>query len=84
MKIRPAGSGLSLDEAMNKVEEIQSLEELKEKIKKEWSGYYDENTIQFKDYGYDSRIGWQTYLICMDRCDGSYTGCAVYFADGRF
>lgn len=84
MKVRMSCSFLSLADSMLTVKEVNSMEELKEKMEKDFPGYYKTDTIKFEDYCYDERIDWHTYLICADRTDGSYTGCAVYFSDGKF
>lgn len=83
MKIRPACSGLDIGEAMEKVKEVHSMNELKKELNRGCPGYYNEDTITFKDYGYDERIGWHTWLICADAGDGSFEQCAVFFADSN-
>ena len=81
MKIRPACSGLTIDEAMDLVKEIHTLDELKKELNRGCPGYYDENTLADQDYGFDNRIGWHTYLILCDYSNGEYKQQAVFFAD---
>lgn len=81
MKIRPASSFLDLDTAMNMVKEINTLTELKNEITAATDGWFNAETVTCKDYGYDNRTGWNTYLICCDFTNGEYKQQAVFFAD---
>lgn len=77
MKIRPAQSG-DLADSMSKIVEISSKEELLEYLKKHydfWNPTDTNVTIEF--YCKDSRIGWDTYIICV-------AGKAALFSDGKF
>jgi len=81
MKIRPAASMLSIDDAMKQVTEVHTLDELKAYIRDKFDDYYDLDTLESKFYCHDSRIGWTTYLITADLSNGSYKHQAVLFAD---
>ena len=81
MKIRPTGSFFSIDEAMRRVREVRTRQEL-EGVLREWSGdVFDLSTLQCRYYCDDRRIKWHTYLITADLLDGSYKQLAVAFAD---
>lgn len=76
MKIRPAsGMGVTLEDAMKKVVTINDRHELLDYLRQnyEWMNPTFENTT-VKYYGYDDRIDWDTWLVCVD-------GKAVLFAD---
>jgi hypothetical protein len=67
MKIRKNVSEF-LDDCMKTVKEIEPT---KEAVKKYLSDYYgkevDIDTITVEKYGtFDERIGWDTYIVCID------------------
>jgi hypothetical protein len=76
MKARPAGSMMEIGEAMSRCVELADGAALMAYLRE----HYDflEPTIQnvtIKPYGRDERIGWDTYLVCID-------GKAALFTDG--
>ncbi len=76
MKVRPAaGMGMTIDEAMARVFEIKDRPGLIAYLKENfyWWGPTDTN-VTIEHYGFDERIGWDTYLI-------SVNGNAALFAD---
>jgi hypothetical protein len=78
MKIRPALSGLTLEEAMARVAVVSSREELLIYLQQHfdfWNPTADNVTI--KPYGRDERVGWDLHLICVD-------GKAALFSDSDF
>lgn len=81
MRIRPAGSFFTLQESMERVVEIKSLQELKEHILDVFGGTFNIDTLQCRFYCDDKRIGWHTYLITADFANGTYKQQAVVFAD---
>lgn len=81
MKIRPAGSFFSIDEAMRRAREVRTRQEL-EGVLREWNGdVFDLSTFQCRYYGEDERIGGNTYMFTADYADGQYEQQAVAFAD---
>ena len=81
MRIRPAGSFFSIDEAMRRVREVRTRQEL-EGVLREWNGdVFDLSTLRCRYYCRDERIGWDTYMITADYADGQYSQQAVAFAD---
>lgn len=81
MKIRPSGSFFSIDEAMKRVREVHTRQEL-EGVLRDWNGVvFDFSTLQCRYYCEDKRIGWHTYLLTADYADGQYEQQAVAFAD---
>lgn len=81
MKIRPAGSLFSIDDAMRRVREVRTRQELVG-VLREWNGgVFDLSTLQCRYYCEDKRIGWHTYLLMADYADGQYKQQAVAFAD---
>jgi len=61
----------TLAEAMGEVEEINSLNELIEKIKTDLSIFkhsfsISSNTVHVEFYCYDKRINWNTYIVTLD------------------
>lgn len=81
MKIRSAGSFFSIDEAMRRVCEVRTRQEL-EGVLRNWNGdVFDLSTLQCRYYCEDKRIGWHTYLLTADYADGQYKQQAVAFAD---
>ena len=75
MKIRPA-SAPSLAHAMAKVAEIHSRPQLIAYLQEHFDFWeVTEENVTIEKYGYDTRIGWDTYLISID-------GKAALFADG--
>lgn len=91
MKVRPAASGISLREAMNQGFEVNTMEELKDHIRKDYGNYFIIDTVTIKPHNcdgsdkpsYDDRNGWNTYLVTADTKDG-YKAQAVYFTNGTF
>lgn len=78
MKIRPAGSMMTLDESMAQVEEISTLEALRSYIKQRFYFWQPtDDNIEFKPWGFDARIGWDTFLITV-------AGHAALFSDRSF
>lgn len=84
MKFRPACSGLAIDEAMERMVEFDSMKELKEYIRLYYLGMYDVDTLKCREYGYDDRVGWNTYLVTADLHEGGklYKDSALFFVDG--
>lgn len=77
MKIRPAGSFMDFAEAMERVKDVSSMDELMEYLRREyqfWNPTLDNVTIEKYGDG-DHRNGWNTHLICVD-------GKAALFSDG--
>lgn len=81
MRIRPAGSFLTIQESMERVVEVKSLQELKEHILDVYGGTFNIDTLKCRFYCDDERIGWHTYLITADYANGAYKQQAVVFAD---
>ena len=81
MHIRPAVSFFTIDEAMERVVEIKSLQELKEHLLDVFGNIFNLDTLQCRFYCDDNRIGWHTYLITADFANGEYEQQAVVFAD---
>lgn len=83
MLIRPACSGMTLDESMERAKEVLTQESLIECLKENFCGdVFNLDTLQCKEYGLDERIGWMTYLLTADFADGTYKQQAVAFANG--
>lgn len=51
----------SLSEAMKTVRQVKNLTEIKEHIKQSWGMGVEE--IRVEPYGFDDRIGWETYIV---------------------
>lgn len=84
MLIRPASSFLTIDESMEKAKEVLTQESLIACIKENFCGdLFNLDTLQCKEYGFDERIGWMTYILTADLADGSYKQQAVAFTNGR-
>lgn len=79
--IRPA-CGMSITKAMENVKEVRSKKELVALANEYGEGYYKTETLDTKEYGYDKRIGWNTWLITADTDE--YKAQAVFFANGDF
>lgn len=78
IKVRPAGSFRTIDEAMARVVEIKDRAALLEYLREHfdfWKPTEENVTIEKYGVGVDARIGWDTHLICVD-------GNAALFADG--
>lgn len=76
MKVRPAGGGRTIDEAMALAHDVDSWDTLLKTVKVGfyfWDPTPDNVTIEW--YCYDERIGWDTHLVCVD-------GKAALFTDG--
>ena len=59
-----------LADAMAEVEEIKTLPDMVEKIKRDLEPYahnyvINENTVKVEPYGYDDRINWDTYIVTL-------------------
>ncbi len=69
----------SLNESMKTMIEVNSKEELFEKLKEAYEPFADFNIddVEIEDYCYDSRIGWNTKLVTIK-------GQAAGFMDGMF
>jgi hypothetical protein len=78
MKIRPAGSMMSVYESMAQTTEVADLEALQAYVKQHFYAWdpTDEN-IQIQPWGLDPRNWWDTYLITVN-------GHAALFSDGPF
>ena len=73
IKYRPHCGGL--DEAMERVVNISSIEELITHIDP-FFGATPEN-VTIEPYGWDERIDWDTHLVCVDNN-------AIGYTDGKF
>lgn len=80
--IRSACSGISISEAMENAREVRSKKELVALVKEFGEGYYKTETLDTYEYGYDKRIGWNSWLITADTDE--YKAQAVFFANGDF
>ena len=80
--VRSACSGMSIAEAMENVKEIRSKKELVALVNEWGEGYYKTDTLDTYEYGYDKRIGWNSWLITADTDE--YKAQAVFFANGDF
>jgi hypothetical protein len=79
--IRPA-CGMSIAKAMENVKVVRSKKELVALVDEYGEGYYKTETLDTYEYGYDKRIGWNTWLITADTDE--YKAQAVFFANGDF
>jgi hypothetical protein len=77
MKYRPQRGGLA--ESMAEAREFTTRKEFLEYIKKQWAVYdpceYDEIEVRKYGVGIDTRIDWDTYIVCI-------RGKGVGFTDG--
>ena len=80
--VRSACSGMSVAEAMENVKEVRSKKELVALVNEWGEGYYKTETLDTYEYGYDKRIGWNSWLITADTDE--YKAQAVFFANGDF
>ena len=80
--VRSACSGMSIAEAMENVKEVRSKKELVALVNEWGEGYYKTDTLDTYEYGYDKRIGWNSWLITADTDE--YKAQAVFFANGDF
>ena len=80
--VRTACSGMSVAEAMENVKEVRSKKELVALVNEWGEGYYKTETLDTFEYGYDKRIGWNSWLITADTDE--YKAQAVFFANGDF
>ena len=80
--VRSACSGMSVAEAMENVREVRSKKELVALVNEWGEGYYKTDTLDTYEYGYDKRIGWNSWLITADTDE--YKAQAVFFANGDF
>lgn len=77
MKTRPA-AGTLFSEAMEHVVEFTSRSDLVTYLQEHYSFWNPTNeNVTIRPYGFDSRNGWNTHLICVD-------GMAALFSDGNF
>ena len=82
MLIRPACSDMTLGESMENAKEVLTQESLIECLKEYFCGdLFNLDTLQCKEYGFDERIGWMTYLLTADFADGTYKQQAIAFAN---
>jgi len=79
--VRSACSGMSIAEAMENVKEVRSKKELVALVN-EYGGYYNSNTLETSEFGYDERVGWKTWLITADT--DTFRQQAIFFANGDF
>ena len=79
--VRSACSGMSITEAMENVKEVRSKKELVALVN-EYGGYYNSNTLETLEFGYDERVGWHTWLITADT--DTFRQQAIFFANGDF
>lgn len=63
----------TLSDSMKTVREICSMDDLRDHLESTY--IFPGSEITVKPYGYDKRINWNTYIVCMD-------GQAVGFTDG--
>jgi hypothetical protein len=80
--VRSACSGMSISEAMENVKAVRSKKELVALVNEWGEGYYKTETLDTYEYGYDKRIGWNSWLITADTDE--YKAQAVFFANGDF
>lgn len=80
--VRSACSGMSIAEAMENVKAVRSIKELVALVNEYGLGYYKTDTLDTYEYGYDKRIGWNSWLITADTDE--YKAQAVFFANGDF
>lgn len=80
--VRSACSGMSITEAMENVKAVRSIKELVALVNEYGLGYYKTETLDTYEYGYDKRIGWNSWLITADTDE--YKAQAVFFANGDF
>lgn len=70
--------GTTIDEAMERVIEIPNRDALMDFLRKNYEFWKPtEENVTIKFYAKDDRIGWNTYLICVD-------GKAALFSDSDF
>jgi hypothetical protein len=65
MKFREHRGGLA--ESMATVVELNSKQEFVDHVSKLVRGIVPEGTVSFSQYSFDSRIGWDTYLVSLDK-----------------
>lgn len=69
---------LTIEESMADVEEVATLDALRSYIKRRFDFWQPtDDNIEFVPWGFDHRIGWDTYLITVDKkaalfCDGPF------------
>lgn len=80
--VRSACSMMSVSEAMENVKEVRSQKELVALVLNQFGDYFNINTLDTQEYGYDKRIGWNSWLITADT--DHYRAQAVFFANGDF
>lgn len=76
MKARPALSGLEIGEAMARVVEIDTEEDLLKHLQDNFASWHPtRENVTIEPYGWDERVGWDTHLVCVG-------GKAALFTDG--
>jgi hypothetical protein len=67
MKIlyRPQRGGLA--EAMKEVKKFSSVKEMTEYLVEYHGNAFDASDVYISYYGYDERIGWETYIVTVSR-----------------
>ena len=60
----------SLEDSMKTVREVKSLAEIEALLK---SAGYLPGKIKVYDYGYDFRVGWNTYVVTVNRKHVGFT-----------
>lgn len=71
MKIiyRPAGTMMSLDEALSQSKEFNTMEDFLDFLVDYHENAFAREDLVFSYYDYDDRTGWQDYLACTKRYD---------------
>ena len=57
----------TLDEAMAEKREFASLKQMLEYVVEEHENAFDLDNVFISYYGYDERISWDTYIVCVTR-----------------
>ena len=75
---RPHALGLTVYEAMEAATEVDSIASLLMILKPGWERYpgfenIAEDRIVMEPYGYDARIGWDTYVVMLDNMPVGFT-----------
>jgi|SRR5688572_5179002 len=75
MKVRPASTWLSLDEALEQTAEITSRTQLVSYLRSACHFYNatEENVTIAQHGGFDEQTGWDTYLICVNGVEALYS-----------
>lgn len=67
MTIRFRPKRRMLDEAMNEERAFGSMEALLDYLVEDNHNLFSKEDIFFSYYGYDGRIDWETYVVCVRR-----------------